>query len=560
MRPRHALLLLLTLAAGTAVLLLLGGGAEEPDTGAWDEAPHEEEATTTAGLTSTGAAPTQAPPAKNPFSDVTDWKVLGRGLWLNAERENAVARAVELLRHKPEEIRKLVRRLHPEAGESEHSGQNIVRGVTQTLLRLGTGNLDLLLEELDDENAVYRTRVVALIGSFGNAAERLVPALIERFRAIDEDPPAGEVASYVNALRFIGPAASAILPDLEGWLEDGATPDVEVAAIRALHRIAGPTDAVFARYREVLTYDGWPAQRRAVLQELCGLGAKAAPMIPLLLDLVDEGVLDEAAALHTIAYFGVATDEVLARAERGLRALPKDWESLGAYGFALARLGEKGMRLLMRYVDERGLAARALLPVTLKSAGFDHGKIFALTRPALASKDAKVRLGAWRNLSTLERLSPATAETELLQGLRDADREVRRVTASIACARAAPTRALRTALLARVENSEEEPELRVEAASMLAEHETRPSERLYTALLAIHRSSPHLGVAWQMSPWLAQHPGTVLRLWIETTKNSSVMRLFWPAMRTLPVAVRRQHADAIRTLGLDPETGKPLKR
>jgi len=555
---RQFLIPLLALGAVGAAYLLAGSSPEDlaHETRSGSEGrlgtPHE------ATLGGVHKEPSAELATANPYAGVTDWKVLGRGLWLNGERDAAVARAVELLHGKPDEIRALVRRLHPCAGESQHSGRSILRGVAQTLVKLGDSALDLLLGELDDENAVYRTRVVALIGSFGGKAERTLPALFERFHAIQEDPPAGETASYLNALRFIGPAAKEVVPDLERWIGEGATLDVEIAAIRALGQIAGPTDAVFESYREVLQAEEWTAQRSTVLEQLGDFGAKAASMIPYLLELVDEGKLSEDRAMATLGRIGVAHEDVLARAERGLRAVPAECELLGLHAYALARLGDEGMRRLMAFVEERGLWARARLPTTLRDAGFDHDRIFDLAAPALGSTDIGLRSTAWMNVTILDRLQPSTAEPAILRDLKHEDKRVREAVVCAVGHWSGLTHAVARALLAIVEDAEEEMQLRLDVARLLVRRQPQPPERLYNALLAIHRRHPKVKPVYLLHPWLQIRTAVVLRLWVENLPRPELRHIYWDFIRQLPLRVRRQHRDAIRTLGLDPETGRPL--
>ena len=93
----------------------------------------------------------------------------------------------------------------------------------------------------------------------------------------------------------------------ERWIDaDGpTTEEIEVAAVQALAMIAGPGERLWRRYAEVLRAVGWPKQRGAALHAIRGMGKAAAPMIPELLALADEGVLAEADVMHTLTAIGV---------------------------------------------------------------------------------------------------------------------------------------------------------------------------------------------------------------------------------------------------------------
>ncbi len=561
MQPARLLPLLVLLAAGAGAWLLLG----TPDTAdvesVGDGGAEATTPPTAVTLKATGKAPTKtAPAAKNPYDGVTDWKKLGRGLWLNAERDKAVPRCVELLRGSPEETRKLLRRMHPDAGASQSTGQNIQRGVAQVLVALGPQHLGLLLEELADENAIYRTRILAVIGTYRAQAARIMPQLLERFRAVEEDPPEGETASYVNAFAWIGPASKAIVPDLERWLDDGATEVVETAAIRALALIEGPTEAVFDRFKELLRADGWQAQRRAVITELTRFKEKAALMVPFLFELADEGVLSESSAVHTAATMGIATPEVLDRAEKSLRATPASYEGLGWAGVSLALLGEPGLKRLLAYVERRGPLARAKLIVTLAVAKFDAGRIYDLTKEALVADDVRVRRQAWIGLGMLEDLSPAKAEPSVLRGLEDEDDTVRRSAVGVAISRIGPTPAVLDVLMVRIEDEQENAENRIAAVAGLVGRYDKPPDGLFKAILALAEAHPEKNASYYLWRWLPTRTQVVLDLWVGAARKHDRPRIYARFIAKLPIATRRRHAETIRALRIDPETGAWMKK
>ena len=199
--------------------------------------------------------------AHNPYADVDDVRILARFLGERERTKHARLRLIEWIGSDVHRLRALLRALHPDAGNGTLGNYYTKHAMTALVLAVGAPALDLLLAELDDANATWRTYMDALIGSFGRRAERAVPRLVRQLNDVPEDPPAGEAASVLYALGAIGPAAEEVLPDIHRWLQEGVTQHVEVASAHALVQIGGPTEDTFERCRQVLQEENWPSQR-----------------------------------------------------------------------------------------------------------------------------------------------------------------------------------------------------------------------------------------------------------------------------------------------------------
>jgi len=491
-------------------------------------------------------APSQNESEPDPFAEIDDPKELVKPLGDYRSAKAAGERLRVLLGSDAERIRAFLRLLHPDTGLGTLANYATKRAVTAALLAAGDVALDVLLEELDDANATWRTHMDALIGAFGRQAERAVPRLLQQLDEVPEDPPAGEAASVVYALGAIGPAAKELLPDIHGWLNEGATEDVEIAAARALIQIGGPTEETWTHCRELLRAVNWPKQRGAALLQIGLLGEAARPMIPYLLQLIGEGLLDEFSVLNTFGQMGVADAQVLEYVATRFREEEGYEMILGSYGGTLARLGKEGRDLLYRLAKERGSAALAHLPEAFHSMEPSYTRLFAAMEPAFSSPAMETRLAAINSLSGLDKMPDPIRVRVALRGLSDAATQVRLASAWLLVhVKNLPSDAARV-LLVHVEDPEETLEIALVCVGALDRFKRWRTERLFNAILALQRKHPRdRELLFRLRVYVPTHAEVVLRLWAEGVASGRLRwRFFVRELRDLPAHILRPYLGA----------------
>ena len=486
-----------------------------------------------------------------PFDGVVDPKDLLPFLGSHTTFEEAGARLRVLLADDAQRIRAFLRLLHPDAGPSAFANYMVRRTVGDALAAAGDTALDVLLSELDDGNATYRTYLDAFIGRFGTAAGRAVPRLLAQLDSVPEDPPAGEAASVINALGAIGPAAAAVLPDLYRWLQEGVTQDVEVAAAGAMVRIGGATDATWDCCRELLREVNWPRQRKAAMYARAGMGAQAAPMIPVLLDLVQEGVLGDSIVQYAIREMGVADQRVIDYLKAGFREAEGLESALGQYGQTLVRLGPPYVELALELAAERGVRARAYMPLLFNNEESPPWeRIQKEMEPAFSAQEPVPRREAYIQLFNHEALPQDLRAYYVLRGLKDEDEKVRASCAWAAAELTAVSQDLAAALRQRIEAKEELLDTGRACLHALAQHERWRDERLWQAAKRLHARHPgDWSVLYQLHHFAAQHPREVLGMLADGVAQGQITwRHFLHVLGQVPTQVLSAYPAAERAL------------
>ncbi len=335
----------------------------------------------------------QAP--ENPYADVTDLPTL---LDAAGGGNEAQRRLLALVEEDPRRTDALVAWMHPDqdarrrqrwAGVS-YSGplHPADRALCDTFSRMGSAGVQALIGALDDANAEQRRRAATCLGNIGaRAAASAVPALLARLEGDRED--AGGQAVMLRALGVMGSAAAEALPVFHDVLRDENRPDVvrEAAAENFLD-LAGATDEAFATCTAVLRDQAFDVCN-ALLHEIALLGAEAAPLAPVLVDLIRDdtahGVVVRNAtyALRAIGSADratVASLVVIAGDERRENALRT------AAAHAVATFGDAAVDDLLEAIDASDDDTRLLLVNALAGSGIDVRRLLALLDALRASE------------------------------------------------------------------------------------------------------------------------------------------------------------------------------
>ena len=208
----------------------------------------------------------------------------------------------------------------------------------------------------------WRFRALDLLRRMGPEAAPAVDPVLESLPR-EADPRVRRV--MFDLLVAVGPAARQAVPLLTGWL----TPPLDDAAVRdaavALAAVDGENPATLEVLRGALL-DEETLARPGVLEAVARLGPAAAPLIPLLIDLLEDP--EDATRFQAAAALGAlggGDPRVVAALvsmlehdhQQGQRSAASALHALGPAGArALARVGAR-----VEDVDVRLTAARALM-------------------------------------------------------------------------------------------------------------------------------------------------------------------------------------------------------
>ncbi len=508
----------------------------------------ESDAATHAGLR--GREPPASLPefeGPSPYAGVDSPRDLLAHLVDDLTAEAAIKRTKRLVGSDATRIRAFLRLLHPDAGTTNGLWPDCLkRPVSEVLLAAGDAAIDVLIQELDDVSGVYRMNIDSLIGAFGARAGRAVPRLLRQLADVPQNPPGDEAASAVYALAGIGPAAKAVLPDVYRWLEEGVSEPVEIAAAHALVRIGGANDETFSRCRVLLREVSWPKQRAALLIEIGRLRERAQPLLPHLLQIMEEGVLDEDSGLSTLGAMGIPDPRLLEYLTKRWRATPDSEWSCVQYGTTLVRLGEPGLSLLLRLARERDLLAVAKLPFAFQVENPSYKRLLRAMQPALTAQDETVRRTGFAALARLNAFPDELLAPVLMQGLRDESSAVRLICARMSGSVDPLPLSLARTLLGRLQDQQEAVELALTCAGVLSRHREQVTQPLFDAVVALHRRHPsRRDVLLQFHAFVGTHTDAVLSVWATAVAAKTVYwRQFVGSLRDLPASALKPYPGA----------------